>query len=256
MASIQGNPTPSFSPSAYPPRAICFTPFPGNPLDNNHTPGEMPLNWFNMSEFMCGKVSNCLGPEFKRFDVSKTSRSPAFDLALVTRVVSVDGIKPRNVYHIDVDPGVGSMVGEFDCPPDAWFYKGSCNDAHMPYSILMEIGLQTSGVLTSVLKAPLTMDKDDILFRNLDAHSEMLLPNIDVRGKTIRNDTKCTGYSMMGKMGIHRLSLYCPQTDSRSTRAARRLGGLLPKFSSRKSASTTAKRPSRGSWKTTCLATQ
>nr|APQ31262.1 polyunsaturated fatty acid synthase 3 [Schizochytrium sp. ATCC PTA-9695] len=209
MAEGNGGPgpTPSFSPSAYPPRAVCFSPFPNNPLDNDHTPGQMPLTWFNMSEFMCGKVSNCLGPEFARFDASKTSRSPAFDLALVTRVTSVADMEHGPFYNVDVNPGQGTMVGEFDCPADAWFFGASSRDDHMPYSILMEIALQTSGVLTSVLKAPLTMDKDDILFRNLDADAELVgdaMP--DVRGKTIRNFTKCTGYSMLGKMGIHRFT--------------------------------------------------
>ncbi|CAK8986278.1 Polyketide biosynthesis protein PksE [Includes: Malonyl CoA-acyl carrier protein transacylase (MCT)] [Durusdinium trenchii] len=206
MAHKDGNPTPSFSPSLYPPRAVCFEPFPGNPLDKDHTPGKMPLTWFNMSEFMCGKVSNCLGDEFARFDESKTSRSPAFDLALVTRVVSVADMEHVKYRNVDVNPSKGTMVGEFDCPREAWFFDGSCNDGHMPYSIVMEIGLQTSGVLTSVLKAPLTMDKDDILFRNLDATAEMVRDDVDVRGKTIKNLTRCTGYSMMGEMGIHRFT--------------------------------------------------
>mmetsp|Transcript_23938 Transcript_23938/g.38192 ORF Transcript_23938/g.38192 Transcript_23938/m.38192 type:complete len:1138 (+) Transcript_23938:213-3626(+) len=228
MSKIPGNPTPSFSPSAFPPRAVAFTPFPGNPLDNNHVPGEMPLNWFNMSEFMCGKVSNCLGPEFQRFDVSSTSRSPAFDLALVTRVVKWDDIEMGPFYNIDCNPGKGTMIGEFDCPADAWFYDASCNDSHMPYSILMEIGLQTSGVLTSVLKAPLTMDKDDILFRNLDADAEMVRSDIDPRGKTIKNFTKCTGYSMLGKMGIHRFTFELSVDDVVFYKGSTSFGWFVP----------------------------
>nr|ANI86013.1 polyketide synthase subunit C [Aurantiochytrium sp. qe-4] len=206
MSKIAGNPTPSFSPSAYPPRPITFTPFPGNKNDNNHVPGEMPLSWYNMAEFMAGKVSLCLGPEFAKFDDSNTSRSPAWDLALVTRVVSVSDMEWVQWKNVDCNPSKGTMVGEFDCPIDAWFFQGSCNDGHMPYSILMEIALQTSGVLTSVLKAPLTMEKKDILFRNLDANAEMVRSDIDLRGKTIHNLTKCTGYSMLGDMGVHRFS--------------------------------------------------
>jgi len=205
MAKIPGNPTPSFTPSPYPPRPVCFTPFPNNPLDKNSVPGQIPLNWFNMSEFMCGKVSACLGDEFKRFDNSKTSRSPAFDLALVTRVTEVKDLEHGKFYNVDLNPSKGTMVAEFDCPRDAWFYKGMSHDSHIPYSIIMEIGLQTSGVLTSWVKAPLTMDKDDILFRNLDATAE-LIKDIDVRGKTIKNVSKCTGYNMLGKMGIHRFT--------------------------------------------------
>ena len=65
LAGINGNPTPSFQPSAYPPREIAFIPFPGNANDNEHTPGVLPLSWYNMCEFMCGRVSECLGEEFK-----------------------------------------------------------------------------------------------------------------------------------------------------------------------------------------------
>ncbi|GBG32344.1 Hypothetical Protein FCC1311_085692 [Hondaea fermentalgiana] len=228
MARIPGNPTPSFAPSAYKPRNIAFTPFPGNPNDNDHTPGKMPLTWFNMAEFMAGKVSMCLGPEFAKFDNSNTSRSPAWDLALVTRAVSVSDLKHVNYRNIDLDPSKGTMVGEFDCPADAWFYKGACNDAHMPYSILMEIALQTSGVLTSVLKAPLTMEKDDILFRNLDANAEFVRADLDYRGKTIRNVTKCTGYSMLGEMGVHRFSFELYVDDVLFYKGSTSFGWFVP----------------------------
>merc|ERR1711871_612380 len=80
LAGVNGNPTPFFSPTKYPPRAITFVPFPNNPNDTNHEPGVLPLSWYSMCEFMCGRVSACLGPEFQRFDNSTTSRSPAFDL--------------------------------------------------------------------------------------------------------------------------------------------------------------------------------
>ena len=156
LAGVDGNPTPGFTPTELPPRAIAFVPFPGNPNDRNHTPGELPLSWFNMCEFMCNRVSQCLGDEFARFDDSTTSRSPAFDLALVTRVLSVtdmvtDPAKP--FYGVDTDPSRGQMVAEFDCPADAWFFCESSHPSHMPYSILMEISLQTSGILTSWVKA-------------------------------------------------------------------------------------------------------
>ena len=83
------------------------------------------------------------------------------------------------------------MTAEFDCPADAWFFEGSSNDSFMPYSILMEIALQTCGVLTTWNKAPLTLartcNRDNILFRNLDATAK-LIRNVDLRGETIRID--------------------------------------------------------------------
>ena len=205
LAGVNGNPTPFFSPTKYPPRAITFVPFPNNPNDSNHEPGVLPLSWYNMCEFMCGRVSACLGQEFKRFDNSTTSRSPAFDLQVVTRVISVTNLEKGKFYNVDVNPSKGTMVAQFDVPEDAWFFKANSRDGLMPYSILMEIGLQTSGILTSWVKAPLTMDKDDILFRNLDATAE-LVKYIDLRGKTITNTSHVVGYSMLGNMGVHRFT--------------------------------------------------
>ena len=84
----------------------------------------------------------------------------AFDLGFTTRVLTVTGMEeePGNNkwYNVDCNPGTGTMTAEFDCPADAWFFEGSSNDGFMPYSILMEIALQTCGILTSWNKAPLT----------------------------------------------------------------------------------------------------
>ena len=70
------SPKPSFVAGQFAPREIQFLPFPNNPNDKDHTPGKFPLTWFNMAEFMSGHISRCLGEDFKKFDYSKTSRSP------------------------------------------------------------------------------------------------------------------------------------------------------------------------------------
>eukprot|EP01105_Mastigella_eilhardi_P020876 TRINITY_DN500_c0_g1_i6.p1 TRINITY_DN500_c0_g1~~TRINITY_DN500_c0_g1_i6.p1 ORF type:complete len:4763 (+),score=1014.87 TRINITY_DN500_c0_g1_i6:363-14651(+) len=203
LAGVGGNPTPGFKPTLFPPRQICFVPFPGNPNDSNHEPGVLPLSWANLAEFSCNKVSRCLGSEFARFDESTTSRSPAFDLQLVTRVVSATGLERGLFYGVDTNPSKGTMVAEFDCPADAWFFHASSDDSHMPYSIIMELSLQNAGILTSWVKAPLTLDCNNVVFRNLDATGELLrVP--DCRGKTIVNTATCTQYSMLGSMAIHR----------------------------------------------------
>ena len=202
LAGIDGNPTPGFQPTAYPPRAVAFVPFPGNPNDYNHEAGVLPLGWFNLMEFTANRTSLCLGKEFARFDGSNTSRMPAFDLQLVTRVLTVEGMDMTPMYGIDRNPSKGIMTAEFDCPADAWFFQGSSSANHMPYSIIMEIALQVSGVLTSWLKAPLCLDRDDLLFRNLDA-KVTLVKDLDLRGKTIKNVTTAKSYSMLGTMGVH-----------------------------------------------------
>ena len=183
------SPKPSFVPGQFAPREIQFLPFPNNPNDNDHTPGKFPLTWFNMAEFMSGHISRCLGEDFKKFDYSKTSRSPAYDLALVTRVLSYDS-------------KTQTSISEFDCPADAWFFKD--NSSKMPHCILMEILLQNAGVLTSLERAPLKMKKKDLCFRNLDATATLTrLP--DLKGKTITNVAKVTGFKLIrGNMAIHR----------------------------------------------------
>ncbi|KAL3920227.1 MAG: hypothetical protein SGPRY_005331, partial [Prymnesium sp.] len=83
-----------------------------------------------------------------------------------------------------------------------------CVCVHCRYSVLMEIALQTCGILTSWNKAPLTLALThgfNLLFRNLDATAN-LLANVDLRGKTILNTSKCTGYSMLGQMGVQKFS--------------------------------------------------
>eukprot|EP00964_Phaeocystis_antarctica_P100010 scaffold65742_cov67-Phaeocystis_antarctica.AAC.2 len=97
LAGKNGNPTPGFRATSYPPRPIAFVPFPGNPNDTNHTPGVLPLSWVNMCEFMCNNVSQCLGDDFKGFDESSTSSFiPAFDLALYPTVATFADATPHS----------------------------------------------------------------------------------------------------------------------------------------------------------------
>ena len=191
LAGVDGNPTPSFEPTALAPRPIAFVPFPNNPLDRDHTPGTMPLTWYNICEFAYGKLSECFGPAFAKYDTGSTaSRMPGFELQLVTRILSAAKTD---------QPKCATMVSEFDCPSDAWFYAK--NKGVMPYAVLMELGLQTSGFL-SALTVALKMKHPDPMFRNLDADAT-LLEDVDVRGKTITNRTRATSFSFMGTMMIH-----------------------------------------------------
>ena len=60
-------------------------------------------------------------PSTERFDVSTSSRSPAFDLGFTTRVLTVTGMEeePGNNkwYNVDCNPGTGTMTAEFDARP-------------------------------------------------------------------------------------------------------------------------------------------
>ena len=55
-------------------------------------------------------------------------------------------------------------------------------------------------------QAPLTLavkEGFNLLFRNLDA-TATLLRTVELRGQTIQNVSTCTGYSMMGPMGVQK----------------------------------------------------
>ena len=56
------------------------------------------------------------------------------------------------------------------------------------------------------IKAPLTLavkEGFNLLFRNLDA-TATLLRAVELRGQTIQNVSTCTGYSMLGQMGVQK----------------------------------------------------
>ena len=59
----------------------------------------------------------------------------------------------------------------------------------MPYSILMEIALQPNGFISAWMGTTLTFPNDELFFRNLDG-TGALLREVDLRGKTITNDSR------------------------------------------------------------------
>ena len=160
----------------------------------------MPLTWYNISEFSNGRVAECFGPAFARLDKpgARVSRMPGFELAFVTRIIDA-----TNTCNAGATKGGDAccMVSEFDCPVDAWFWS---RDGTMPYSVLMELGLQTSG-FASALTAVLRLDYDDAKFRNLDATAHLIaMPAL--AGKTITNVTRANTFSKLGKNAIHTFS--------------------------------------------------
>lgn len=139
------------------------------------------LNEKDITTFALGKLSTCFGPEFAIYDDRTASRQPNTDLQLISRVLRIDGergnFKKPSTIH-----------AEYDVPEDAWYYEQNASPT-MPYSILMEIGLQPCGLLGAYLGSTLQFPDKNLYFRNLDGDGELLdLPNgTDFRGKTISN---------------------------------------------------------------------
>jgi 3-hydroxymyristoyl/3-hydroxydecanoyl-(acyl carrier protein) dehydratase len=77
------------------------------------------------------------------------------------------------------------LITEYDVPANPWYCAQNANPI-LPYSILMEIGLQPCGFLSAHLGSTLPYPDENFYFRNLDGHGKTLR-EIDPRGKTITN---------------------------------------------------------------------
>ena len=131
-------------------------------------------------EFCLGSVAKCFGEEFSIYDrgIVKASRMPNTHLNLVSRVLEVKAQR----HHIKPD---STIITEYDVPDNPWYYHQNSSET-IPYSILMEMGLQPCGFLSAYLGTTLLYPDSSLYFRNLDGEGK-LLKNIDIRGKTITN---------------------------------------------------------------------
>ncbi|HUZ76006.1 MAG TPA: beta-ketoacyl synthase N-terminal-like domain-containing protein [Chloroflexota bacterium] len=138
---------------------------------------------WHLEEFATGRVAACLGPEAAVYDGRQVPRQPNGDLKLISRVRDLTGVR--------MDPSrPASLVAEYDVPRDAWF----CSEppsGEVPYSVLMELGLQPCGFLSAWLGSTRPFPDEEFHFRNLDGTGRLLaIP--DVRGKTVRNRVRIT----------------------------------------------------------------
>ena len=136
------------------------------------------FNETHINEFALGSLAACFGPEYAVYDTRRAPRTPNGDLQLISRVTSVDGTRGK------ITPG-SSLVTEYDLRENPWYCTQNAYP-EIPYSILMEIGLQPCGFLSAHLGSTLPYPDENFYFRNLDG-SGKFLSDIDPRGKTITN---------------------------------------------------------------------
>ena len=138
------------------------------------------LNEAQVHEFCLGDVSKCFGPEYAIYDSGKisSSRMPNTHLNFVHRVVEIQGERHK------LKKG-SSITTEYDVPTYPWYYRQNAAEA-IPYSILMEIGLQPCGFLSAYLGSTLIYPDQSLYFRNLDGKGR-ILKDLDIRGKTVTN---------------------------------------------------------------------
>lgn len=144
----------------------------------NYQPRPALVNDEQIKAFATGRLTDCFGEAYAIYDDRRAPRTPNGYLQLFNRVVDI------RATHGEFKAG-SQVTTEYDVPPQAWYYTEN-NYPTMPYSILMEIGLQPCGFLSAYMGSTFPYAEEDLYFRNLDGHGTYL-KDIDLRGQTISN---------------------------------------------------------------------
>ena len=121
-----------------------------------------------ITAFAIGNPSEAFGEPYRVFDQErKIARLPGPPFQFLDRIVEISGEPWKLVEG-------ASVVAEYDVPADAWYFAAG-RQAEMPFSVLLEVGLQPCGWLAAYLGSALTSDVD-LCFRNLDGNAVQLKP--------------------------------------------------------------------------------
>lgn len=164
----------------------------------NRVPDSLPFTPYHMFEFATGDIENCFGPDFSIYRGFIPPRTPCGDLQLTTRVIAIDGKRGELKKP-------SSCVAEYEVPANAWYYDKNSHPSVMPYSVLMEISLQPNGFISGYMGTTLSFPGQELFFRNLDG-SGKLLRHVDLRGKTIVNDSRLLSTVIAGSNIIQNFS--------------------------------------------------
>lgn len=164
----------------------------------NRVPDTLPFTPYHMFEFATGDIENCFGPDFSIYRGLIPPRTPCGDLQLTTRVIAIDGKRGELKKP-------SSCIAEYEVPANAWYYAKNSHHAVMPYSVLMEISLQPNGFISGYMGTTLGFPGQELFFRNLDG-SGKLLRHVDLRGKTIVNDSRLLSTVIAGSNIIQNFS--------------------------------------------------
>ena len=159
-------------------------------IADNRVPDTVPYQPYHMFEFATGDISKCFGSDFDFYKDITPPRTPCGDLQLTTRVTEVRGKRGELKKP-------SYCKGEYEVPADAWYYTGNAHPGVMPYSVLMEISLQPNGFVSAWAGTTLRFPDKELFFRNLDG-SGTLLREVDLRGKTIINDSNLLSTTIVG----------------------------------------------------------
>ena len=146
-----------------------------------------------ITAFAVGNPSDAFGEPYRIFDQErKIARLPGPPFQFLDRIVGLQG-----------EPWVlkegARATAEYDVPSDAWYFAAD-RQPTMPFSVLLEVGLQPCGWLAAYLGSALTSD-DDLSFRNLDGTAR-LYRSVGPDSGTLRTSTQITKIVSSGGMLI------------------------------------------------------
>ncbi|MFA7534977.1 MAG: beta-ketoacyl synthase N-terminal-like domain-containing protein [Desulfuromonadales bacterium] len=143
--------------------------------------------------FAVGKPSEAFGEPYRIFDEERRiARLPGPPFQFLDRIVAIAGEPWKLVSG-------ATVAAEYDVPPDAWYFAAG-RQPQMPFSILLEIGLQPCGWLAAYLGSALTSPVD-LSFRNLDGRAVQHRPVTPDSG-TLTTQVKITRVATSGGMII------------------------------------------------------
>ncbi|MDT8316522.1 MAG: beta-ketoacyl synthase N-terminal-like domain-containing protein [bacterium] len=150
-------------------------------------------NYEQILAFAVGKPSEAFGEPYKIFDEGrKIARLPGPPFQFIDRVTYIEG-EPWKLVE-------GAVVeAEYDVPEDAWYF-GANRQKDMPFSVLLETGLQPCGWLAGYLGSALT-SPIDLSFRNLDGNAVQRRA-VTAGSGTLTTRVKITRVSSSGGMII------------------------------------------------------
>lgn len=132
----------------------------------------IPLDYASLLHCAIGEPGRAFGTMADGLPhTGRCPRLPGPPYHFMSRITRLD-TRPN---HADIG---GAIEAEYDIPPDAWYFRDGGNDA-MPFSVLLETGLQPCGWLAACTGVPFS-SSDDLYFRNLDGRGQVyreILPN-------------------------------------------------------------------------------
>ena len=118
--------------------------------------------------FSAGNPSEAFGEPYRIFDRDRViARLPRPPFQFLDRITEVSG----DAFQMTEG---ASCVAQYDVPEDAWYFQAG-GQPEMPFSILLETGLQPCGWLAAYIGSALT-SPIDLKFRNLDGHAVQYRP--------------------------------------------------------------------------------